>query len=88
MAVRTIKSRDRGHHMMDQTSDAPKVAFVINLAQADSSSPNLARLRHLMHLLHGHRVAATWAVTDVLAGASSARLFARNVRRRICSDGR
>jgi len=65
MAVRTINSRDWWHHMMDQTSDAPKVAFVINLAQADSSSPNLARLRHLMHLFHGHRVAASWAVTNV-----------------------
>lgn len=50
--------------MMDHGVILPRVAFVINLAQADSSRPNLARLRHLVHLFRGHRVAATWAVAD------------------------
>lgn len=57
--------------MMDQTGIVPRVAFVINLAQADSPRPNLARLRHLLHLFRGHRVAATWAVAD----ASQTRLL-------------
>ncbi len=57
--------------MMDQAVIVPRVAFVINLAQTDSRKPNLARLRHLVHLFRGHRVAATWAVAD----ASRARLL-------------
>jgi hypothetical protein len=50
--------------MTDQNGIVPKVAFLINLAQADCPRPNLARLRHLVHLFRGHRVAATWAVAD------------------------
>jgi hypothetical protein len=57
--------------MKDQNGIVPKVAFVINLAQADCPRPNLARLRHLVHLFRGHRVAATWAVAD----ASQTRLL-------------
>jgi hypothetical protein len=57
--------------MTDQNGIVPKVAFLINLAQADSPRPNRARLRHLVHLFHGHRVAATWAVAD----ASQTRLL-------------
>ncbi len=57
--------------MMDQAVIVPRVAFVINLAPTDSPRPNLARLRHLVHLFRGHRVAATWAVAD----ASWARLL-------------
>jgi len=57
--------------MMDQAVIVPRVAFVINLAQANSPKPNLARLRHLVHLFRGHRVAATWAVAD----AARARLL-------------
>lgn len=57
--------------MKDQARIAPRVAFVVNLEPLDAPSPNLARLRHLVHLFRGHRVAATWAVAD----ASQARLL-------------
>jgi hypothetical protein len=57
--------------MTDQNGIVPKVAFVINLAQADSPRPKRTRLRHLVHLFQGHRVAATWAVAD----ASQTRLL-------------
>ena len=57
--------------MTDHAVIVPRVAFVINLAQTDSPRPNLARLRHLVHLFRGHRVAATWAMAE----ASRARLL-------------
>lgn len=49
---------------MDQSTIVPRVAFVINLGPAESDGPQVARVHHLIHLFHGHRLPATWEVAD------------------------
>ena len=49
---------------MDQDFIVPRVAFVINLAPADSRQLSPTRLRHLIHLFRSNRVSATWAISD------------------------
>jgi hypothetical protein len=55
---------DRDHRMTEQAAIVPRLCFVINLAHAENAGPNLARLKHLVHLFRGHRLPATWAVAD------------------------
>ncbi len=50
---------------MDQSSNIPSLAFVINLCSGGSLEPNDNRIRHLAHLFNGHRLPATWAVDNV-----------------------
>lgn len=50
--------------MTEQSAIVPRLSFVINLAHADNAGPHLARLKHLVHLFHGHRLPATWVVGD------------------------
>jgi hypothetical protein len=50
--------------MTEQAVIVPRISFVINLAHFDNVGAHLARLKHLVHLFHGHRLPATWAVAD------------------------
>jgi hypothetical protein len=54
--------------MTEQPAIVPRLAFVINLAQFKHAGAPWARVKHLMHLFHGHRLPATWAVADADQG--------------------
>ena len=50
---------------MDEAKTMPQVAFVMNLAGSQGTETRSARIQHLVHLFHGHRLPATWVVADL-----------------------
>ncbi len=56
---------------MDEASNVPRLAFVINLSIAEGTETSTARIQHLIHLFQGHRLPATWLVS----GTKCARLL-------------
>ena len=49
---------------MKNKPNVPRVAFVVDLGPAGPNDRDAARTHHLVHLFHGHRLPATWAVND------------------------
>ncbi len=49
---------------MDKSSRVPRVAFVLNLGVSETTDTSAARIQHLIHLFQGHRLPATWVISD------------------------
>ena len=49
---------------MKKSPLVPRVAFILQLRNQTSNAADLARIKHIVHLLRGHRLPCTWSVSS------------------------